>query len=184
MLGWKLITSVTVAAIGTLMTVTGLDSGPAKGEAVSAFQPTHVTGADKGTNTCPVCKYGVLPAVQVWVNGVPSEQDAKVAQKLEQAMAKFNTGDKLRLKSFMIFKGDQSIEGKLQQFAKLSRIEQVALAYLPGSSEAFSEYHINPEAKTTVLVYKGRRITDKFVDLPDSADSLKQLESAIDRIEK
>src|ERR1019366_6995653 len=46
----------------------GMKSGVAKGGVLSAFEPYHVSGADKNTETCPVCKYPTNPAVQVWVN--------------------------------------------------------------------------------------------------------------------
>ena len=34
--------------------MSGIDSGLKPGEYVTAFNPMHVTGADRGSTTCPV----------------------------------------------------------------------------------------------------------------------------------
>ena len=69
----------------------GVESGVKAGGSVSAFEPYHVTGVDRGTNTCPVCKYGAEPAAQVWVNADDSKNVASIARALEAAIAKTAT---------------------------------------------------------------------------------------------
>ena len=86
-----------------------LKSGPQAGEMVSAFEPVHVTGPDAGTRTCPVCKYGKIPAVQVWVNGDRSENVAKIADALEAAI-KMEGPD--QLKGFIVFIKPHSMAAK------------------------------------------------------------------------
>jgi hypothetical protein len=184
-LGFKIMGTLAAAALGAVVTLAGLDSGPKKGEALSAFEPTHVTGADARTDTCPVCKYGNLPAVQVWVNGNPTADVKKVAATLERRMVALN-GDGLRFKTFMIFKSSNAkkIEGTLSEMAKANHLREVALTWLPPTSEALKQYQINPGAETTVLVYKNRQVTDKFVNLKADAAGLKALNLAIEKIVK
>jgi protocatechuate 3,4-dioxygenase beta subunit len=180
-LGYKLLAGLTTLALGAVMTVTGLDSGPKVGDNLSAFEPSHVSGADAGTETCPVCKYGNLPAVQVWVNGGPNQQMAKLASNLDKQMAQLNRKD-LKFKSFMIFKGEGAkLESELARLAKAEALSKVALTWVPGNSDALELYKINPEAKTTVLVYKNRRVTEKFVNI-DVEKDIKALNEAINKI--
>lgn len=170
-------------ALGVVMTAAGLDSGPKVGDNVNAFEPTHVTGADAGTETCPVCKYGNLPAVQVWVNGGVDRQVSTLAADLEKQMSTLN-GKDLKFKSFMIFKGDgKKLQGELAQLAKAESLSKLALTWVPSDSDALDLYKINPEAKTTVLVYKNRRVTEKFVNL-DVEKDMKALNAAIEKIAK
>ncbi len=185
MFGWKILASFTMAAVGALSNMIGLNSGLDKGDNVPAFEPTHVTGADKNTETCPVCKYGALPAVQVWVNQGPSGDHMKIAKTLEAEMAKFNAG-KLAFKSFMIFKSNDGaqIAPKLVQLAKLADVQDVAMAWLPPTDDAYKGYRINPGAKTTILIYKNRKVQDKFVDLKIDEAGLKQLKTSIEKMMK
>jgi len=185
MFGLKVMGLLATTALGAVLTLAGLDSGPKKGDTLQAFEPTHVTGADAGTATCPVCKYGNLPAVQVWVNGLPDANVAKIAADLDKHMGVLN-GASLRLKSFVIFKSSegQRIEPTLLQLAKEHKLNKVALAWLPPSSEAIKEYQINPEANTTILVYKNRQVTDKFVNLKADEAGLRELDAAVSRITK
>lgn len=51
-----LVAAATLAAIVQQGTTTdrGLKSGLNKGDRLTPFNPRHVTGADRGTETCPV----------------------------------------------------------------------------------------------------------------------------------
>jgi hypothetical protein len=185
MLGLKLWSTLATVAIGAVMAVTGIESGPKTGAVLQPFEPQHVTGSDAGTATCPVCKYGDLPAVQVWVNGSPTADAAKIASNLDKQMTELN-GQKLKFKSFMIFKSEEGkkIEGALQTMAKNNHLGSIALAWLPAGSDALGEYSINPQAHTTILVYKNRQVKDKFIDLKTDEAGLKSLDAAIHRIVK
>ena len=184
MLGYKFLAGFTSLAIGAVLAATGIDSGPKVGANLSAFEPTHVTGQDAGTETCPVCKYGNLPAVQVWVNGSPDKGIATLAANLDKQMADLNKKE-LKFKSFMIFKaGDEKkLQGDLASLAKVQALSKVALTWVPKNSEALELYKINPEARTTVLVYKDRQVTRKFVNI-DVEKDMKALDAAIQQITK
>ena len=163
----------------------GVNSGLAVGEAVSAFEPTHVTGPDKGTNTCPVCKYGATSAVQVWVNGDSMANVAKIASTLEKRIDAAGTKN---LKSFVLFVAKPGNEGdlskKLEKVASDNNLKYVALCYVPKSDESVGVYKINTESdvKNTVLVYTHRKVTDKFVNLKADEEGLASLNSAVDKI--
>ncbi|HBR54654.1 MAG TPA: intradiol ring-cleavage dioxygenase, partial [Flavobacteriaceae bacterium] len=43
--------------------ITKPDSGKSIGESIFSFTPYHAYGPDKGTKTCPICKYG-------WYQGI------------------------------------------------------------------------------------------------------------------
>ena len=161
--------------------VTGGDSGPAVGANLPAFEPTHVTGPDAGTETCPVCKYGSRPAVQAWINGA-DEKDVKAIVKALEGSVKKN--DKVEMKAFVMFIGDAAIAPKLKELAKDTESKNVALTYLPKSSPALGDYSINTDAeiKSTVLVYKDRVLSQKFVNL--EAKDIAKLEEAIAKVTK
>jgi protocatechuate 3,4-dioxygenase beta subunit len=185
-LGIKLLGVVAATAFGTLLTWSGISSGPNKGDTLSAFEPSHVTGQDAGTDTCPVCKYGNLPAVQVWVNNdMPNADIVRITADLDKQMTEINKKD-LRFKSFVIFKTSDSkrADANLKAIASRVKLQNVALTWLTPNNEALKAYSINPEAKTTVLVYKNRRVMDKFVDMKGDEAGLNELNAAIARITK
>jgi hypothetical protein len=165
---------VSAAALG------GLSSGPKKGAAVTAFEPYHVTGADAGTYTCPVCKYGLLPNVQVWVN---RESDAKVeaiAKQLEKAM---DSHADQKLKAFVIFlkpagTSDAAEKTHLATLAKAAGVKKVAFMFANPNDEFVKPYKINPDTSvhTTLLVTKHRVVIENLVNA-SAGDS--RIESAI-----
>lgn len=164
----------------------GIVSGLAAGAYAPDFDPTHVWGPDKGTNTCPVCKYGPIPAVQVWVNGDDWNNVARIASTLETATNKFGAD---KFKSFAIYmnpekKSGADAEGKLVEFAKRAKLNNVAVTYIPNPTDpqTAGKYQVNPEAKNTVFVYSGRRIMSNFVNLTADKAGLDKLNSAISAI--
>ena len=151
---------------------------------VSAFEPSHVTGPDAGTKTCPVCKYGKTPAVQVWVNGDKPENVSKIADALEAAI-KMEGSDKL--KGFIIFvkptsMNDDALQGQLKMVAEKCKLSNVALTYVSGpKSEFVGQYKINTsaEVKNTVIVYHDMKVNANFVNLKGDEKGLKSLKSAM-----
>ena len=188
----------TGAFIGTLAILGGaaslafapkLDSGVAKGETLSAFQPHHVTGADRNSDTCPVCSYPNNPAVQVWVNG----DDAKNVRALVHNLETETTANRAKkFKAFVVFINPQreSASAMTAQLAKIGadeKIKNVALAYLPGpDAPAIADYKINTssEVKNTVFVYRARKVAAKFVNFTADAPHLKALDAAIAEVSK
>ncbi|MDR3689575.1 MAG: hypothetical protein P4L46_09370 [Fimbriimonas sp.] len=159
-------------------------SGLAVGEMVSAFEPTHVTGPDAGSKTCPVCKYGNTPAVQVWVNGDKIGNVAKIADALEGAIKMEGPS---KLKGFVVFikptgESDAKIQNLLRMVANQCHLQHVGLLFVDGSAnEAVGEYKINTAAsvKNTVIVYRDRKVSANFVNLVGDDGGIKALKMAM-----
>lgn len=156
---------VAVAALGTGK----LSSGIKVGENVSAFMPHHVTGADANTNTCPVCKYGMIPAVQVWVNGDSPKNVEKIAKDLD---ARIHQAGDSNHKGFIVFVEPTNVdktklEANLKAMAADANLHHVALTYVTTDNDAIKDYQINlnPGVKNTVFVYNNRKVESKFVNL-------------------
>lgn len=156
------------------------ESGVRVGESVSAFEPFHVTGADRGTYTCPVCKYGPVPAVQIWVNTDNLVNVGKLAQTLETRIDKAGSRN---LKTFFVFL-DPKLKTVLPGFASKYQLKNVALLYVQGANdEATKAYGINtsPEVKNTVMVYTKRQVVANYVNLKSDAKGLEALNGAVDK---
>jgi protocatechuate 3,4-dioxygenase beta subunit len=174
---------VAMSAIAVNRTV---DSGLKIGDFVSAFHPNHVTGPHKGTDTCPPCTYGKLPAVQAWANGDDSKNVEAIARLLDRKVGNWN---KSEFKAFMIFVTDESKKAdtakKIEEVAGKSGAK-IAMAWIGKDNEAVESYAINvdPAVKNTVLVYKDMKVSSKFVNLVADEKGMKELALAIDKITK
>ncbi len=165
----------------------GLRSGVPIGGMLSAFDPRHVTGADKNTNTCPVCKYPTNPAVQVWINNDDEKNVTAIAEDLEKATQA--NADK-KMKAFLIFINPDKVAGdamthRLTKLASETKVKNVVLAYLPGPDHpAVGEYQINtdPGVKNTVFVYRNRKVNTKFVNFVADKKGLEELNAAIKKV--
>ena len=145
------------------------NSGLLAGTECPAFDPIHVWGPDKGTKTCPMCKYGVRSkGVMIWVNKNIEELGA-IAQRLEAEMAQKGMNE---ARTFLIYtnperKSKAEVETLLSDFARKNKLQNVALAYVPhvrDRSTAFL-YRINPLVDNTFILYNKRRVTGNFVNL-------------------
>jgi thiol-disulfide isomerase/thioredoxin len=159
---------VTAIAAGALAFAVNSSSGLNVGEMVTPFHPKHIAGPDKGTDTCPPCKYGARPAVQAWVH--PSEKAdvvAALAKTLSANVAEHKAAD---FKSFMI--------------AESAKIDNIGIATLGVDDKALKAYKVNASAdvKNTVIVYKDKKVAAKFVNLTDSKEDLAKLQAAIDGV--
>ena len=77
-----------------------IDSGIKVGEFVTAFHPNHLVGPHKGTDACPPCTYGKLPAVQFWVNGDDTSNVEAITKLLDHRVGNW---EKSNFKAFVIF---------------------------------------------------------------------------------
>lgn len=162
----------------------GLQSGLAKGATVVPFFPKHVAGPDKGTKACPVCKYGYMPGVQVWINADNAGNTANLAKGLEREL---NVLGLKKVRAFVVFFNPQGKTpdefgdwvGKLG--AQL-QLKKVALAYLQEpDDEAIKAYKINTDAqvRNTIFVYRNRKVTEKFVNFVADKPGLAKLAHAM-----
>ncbi len=177
---------VALVALPLLSSAIGgaVKSGLQPGEMVTAFEPSHVTGPDAGTNTCPICKYGKTPAVQVWVNGDKTENIAKIADTLEAAIKMEGSN---KLKGFIIFIKPSNVSseimaGQLKMVAEKCKLSNVALTFVDGpKSEFIGQYKINAASnvKNTVIVYHDMKVDSNFVNLQGNEKGLKSLKGAM-----
>jgi protocatechuate 3,4-dioxygenase beta subunit len=159
------------------------NSGLGLGESVTPFHPTHITGPDKGTDTCPPCKYGAIPAVQVWVNGDSMENVSKIAGVLNK-----NAVGNSKFKGFVIFvsKSKDTTAKLIQNVATKTGFNAIGMAVIDPGNEAIENYKINldSEIKNTVFVYKNKKVMAKFVNLEASDKGLSELGDAIAGVTK
>ncbi|MBA3726154.1 MAG: hypothetical protein H0W86_06800 [Armatimonadetes bacterium] len=164
-------------AAATLLT-TSIDSGLSVGEITTPFHPTHVSGPDKGTKNCPPCTYGNRPAVRVWVNGDDSKNVASIAKLLHESVEGNMASE---FKGFVIFLSGQA---DAEALAKETGYEDIASTFIAKDSKAVAAYKINldPEVKNTILVYKDKKVSAKFVNFVADKNGLAELTGAIDAI--
>lgn len=152
-------------------------SGLLTGTECPAFDPVHVWGPDKGTNACPMCKYGIRSkGVMIWVNKDIDKLGA-IAQRLEAEMKQKGMNE---ARTFIIYtnpdrKTKAEIEQLLSEFARKNNLQNVALAYIPHISDRSTAflYRINPLVSNTFIIYNKRRVTGNFVNLAaNQADGL------------
>lgn len=175
---------VAVAVVPVLAKPAALSSGIEKGGALPAFNPTHVTGPDRDSNTCPVCRYPTNPAVQAWINTDDEKNVVALASALEKT-ARANAQQKLKV--FVVFMNPnrepaEGIAGRLARIGAAAKLERVSLVYLPGpDAEAVKEYAVNTDARVrnTVFVYRNRTVSAKFVNLTADGRGVSALDAAV-----
>ena len=152
--------------------ITGMVSGLDTGDPCPAFEPVHLSGPDKGKPVCPMCKYGYGQGVMIWFNHGP-ETIASLAEQLENTMRKKGTK---HLRVFLIYTNpfykknnaaeNKIVRRKLEIWAQEHDLQHVTLLWVPSPVDAGSSalFKINPEAKNTVLVYKKRKVSAKWVN--------------------
>ena len=162
-------------------TLNNLKSGLAIGSNCPAFDPKHVSGADKGKTACPMCKYGYQQGIMVWINDANLESMGSFVRTLETEMHK--RGEK-KLRVFLIHMNPQqkdpaTLEKELTVWADQQQLKKVALVYIPSpddpeTAELF-EINSSPEVKNTIFVYKKRRVAAKWINSNYDEDSLKTI---------
>jgi protocatechuate 3,4-dioxygenase beta subunit len=178
----KVLIAATIAAVAIPAIAFKLDSGLAVGESVTPFHPKHLSGPDKGTDTCPPCKYGSRPAVQIWANGETAENIAAFAKLLSAEVA----DSKADLKAFIInLAPNESAEHSATKMAT-GAPANIGFAMLPSTDQAVKNYKVNTsnDVKNTVFVYRNKKVVAKFVNLKADKAGLGQLVAAIDRAEQ
>ncbi|MEP7144054.1 MAG: hypothetical protein ABI707_14325 [Ferruginibacter sp.] len=162
----------------------GIQSGLAVGSNCPAFEPLHLSGADKGKTACPMCKYGFGQGVMIWFNHANIDQMKRFAQQLENEMA--HRGER-NFRVFLIYMnpyfdrndatGQKILQGKIQKWCEELGLIKVAMVWVPSpvDKKTCGIYNINPEAKNTVLVYKKRTIAARWVDINYDDNALQHI---------
>ena len=161
-------------------------SGLQIGEDNPSFIPYHAFGPDKGTRTCPVCKYGRYHGIIYFVGNNPNwEEIKKWLTFLEQESI---TRSKY-LKAYFVY-GNEKKYNKIQREKELEKIgrelqlKNIALTFVPSMTDTESEVNlnkINPTVENTFVIYRHRTIIDKLIDLKPSADNFKIISNTLDK---
>lgn len=123
--------------------------------------------------------------IQVWIN---KDDDKNVETLVKTLNDSVIANKEKELKGFFIFVDEDAkgIEAKLTKLAEKQSANDVALAYLSKSSEGVVNYKINldPEVKNTVIVYRNKKVTAKFVNLSADEKGLADLQTALSDVLK
>ncbi len=163
-----------------------VSSGRNAGEEVFSFIPYHAWGPDKGTKTCPICKYGWYHGILYFVGNNPDWPE------ISQWLAFLERESKKRekyLKVYFVYGNEASYsqEGREKELETIGRdlkLENVALTFVPSFADTESEIHlnkINPYTQNTFVLYKRSRIIDRFVDLKPTDANFTQIQQRLDQ---
>lgn len=164
----------------------GIRSGRNVGEDVISFIPYHAWGPDKGTRTCPICKYGWYHGILYFVGNNPNWTDIKKWLTFLESESKKR---EKYLKVYFVYGNENNYnktnrEQLLGQVGKELNLEKVALTFVPSFSDTESEINlnkINVNVENTFVLYKRSRIVDKFVNLNPSQDNFKLITERLDQ---
>ena len=165
---------------------TGINSGRNIGEDIISFVPYHAWGPDKGTKTCPICKYGWYHGILYFVGNIPNWDEIKKWL----AFLEMESGKREKyLKVYFVY-GNENKYSKLDRDTELAKLgnelklEKIALTFVPGFSDNQSEIDlnkINQEVENTIIVYKRSRIVDKFINLKPTQDNFNLINRRLDQ---
>ncbi len=163
-----------------------IKSGLEIGEDNPSFTPFHAWGPDKGTRTCPVCKYGRYHGIVYFVGNNPNWTEIKEwLTFLEQENAKREK----YLKAYFVYGNEigyskSNRQKELEQLGKELNLKNIALTFVPSFSDIQSEVHlnkINPKAENTIIIYRHRNIIGKFIDLKPTKENQIKVSKILDK---
>lgn len=161
-------------------------SGLNIGDDQPSFIPFHAYGPDQGSRACPVCKYGRYHGIVYFVGSKPNWPEIKQwLTFLEQE----SRNRKLYLKTYFVYGNEQDYDKEkrqleLQKIGEELHLTQVALTFVPSFSDTETEANlnkINSSSENTFIIYKHRRIVDKFIDLKPNAENFNLVLGSLDR---
>ncbi len=160
-------------------------SGLEIGEDQPSFTPFHAWGPDKGSKTCPVCKYGRYHGIVFFVGNKPNWQDIK---KWLTYLEQESRNRSKYLKAYFVYGNDNGYSKEkrmkeLEEVGKELKLEHLALTFVPSFSDMGSEIHHNkldPQVENTFIIYKYRTIIDKYVDLKPTAENFLKVSETLD----
>ena len=163
-----------------------VQSGLNIGEDQPSFTPFHAFGPDKGTQACPVCKYGRYHGILYFTGKNPDWKSIKAwLAFLEQQSDR----RKKHLKVYFVYgNGKNYNKGQtqklLENLGKELRLKNTALTFVPSFSDKETEIHlnkINPEAENTIIIYKHRSIVGKYINLPPTRKNFSLISATLDK---
>ncbi len=162
-----------------------IKSGLEIGEDNPSFTPFHAFGPDKGTKTCPVCKYGRFHGIVYFVGNNPNWYNIKKwLSFLELESVKRSN----YLKVYFVYGNEKNYnkeerQKELENLGKELNIKNSALTFVSSFLDTESEVNlnrINPEVENTFIIYKNRTIIDKFVNINPTKQNFKLISKTLD----
>jgi protocatechuate 3,4-dioxygenase, beta subunit len=161
-------------------------SGINIGEDVASFIPYHAWGPDKGTRTCPVCKYGWYHGILYFVGDHPDWNEIKHwLSFLEEE----NARREKYLKVYFVYGNQKKYdkenrEAELRKTGEELKLKKVALTFVPSFSDRESEVALNKISQTvenTFILYKRSRVVDKFINLKPKRENFDLISKRLDQ---
>jgi protocatechuate 3,4-dioxygenase, beta subunit len=163
-----------------------IKSGLEIGEDNPSFTPFHAWGPDKGTRTCPVCKYGRYHGIVYFVGNNPNWIEIK---EWLTFLERENINREKYLKAYFVYGNEKGFSNsnrqkELEQLGKELNLKNIALTFVPSFLDTESEVHlnkINPKAKNTIIIYRHRNIIGKFTDLKPTRENQNKISDILDK---
>ena len=161
-------------------------SGLQIGKDNPSFIPFHALGPDKGTRTCPVCKYGRFHGIVYFVGNNPNWNDIKKwLTFLEQESEKRSK----YLKTYFVYGNEKDYnkdtrQKELENIGLELNLKNIALTFVPSMTDTESEVNlnkINPSVENTFVIFKHRTIIDKFINFKATVNNFKIISSTLDK---
>jgi protocatechuate 3,4-dioxygenase beta subunit len=164
----------------------GVASGPNIGEDVVSFTPRHAWGPDKGTSTCPVCKYGWYHGVLYVVAKDPNWPEIKswLAFFERESAARED-----RLKVYFVYADPRGYnaavrERELEALGRELVLKHVALTFVPSVTDEASEVALNrisPDVGSTMILYRRSRVIGTMLDAKPTPENFARVRERLDR---
>jgi protocatechuate 3,4-dioxygenase beta subunit len=161
-------------------------SGLDIGEDQPSFIPYHAYGPDKGSQACPVCKYGRYHGIIYFVGNMPDWEEIK---KWLAFLELQGISRQKYLKVYFVYGDEKDYnkshrEKELENLGKELNLQRTALTFVPSFNDSKTEANlnkINPEIESTFIIYKQRRIVDKYLDLKANPENFALISNSLDR---
>ncbi len=161
-------------------------SGLQIGEDNPSFIPFHAYGPDKGTRTCPVCKYGRYHGIIFFVGNNPNWDDIK---KWLTFLEQESTSRSKYLKAYFVYGNEKNYnkkgrEKELENIGSALNLKNIALTFVPSMTDTESEVNlnkINPTVENTFIIFRHRAIIEKYIDLKATAENFKLISNTLDK---
>lgn len=162
------------------------ESGLAIGEDNPSFIPYHAFGPDKGTKTCPVCKYGRFHGIIYFVGNHPNWEDIKkwliFLEQQSVVRSKY-------LKAYFVYGNEKDFskttrEKELEKIGTELNLKNIALTFVPSMTDVESEVNlnkINPEVENTFIIYRHRTIIDKFIAIKPTTANFNLISNTLNK---
>ncbi|GAB3931795.1 hypothetical protein [Mucilaginibacter myungsuensis] len=151
-----------------------------------SFTPYHAWGPDKGTRTCPICKYGWYHGILYFVGDSPNWADIK---KWLAFLESESIKREKYLKVYFIYGNaknynKQARETELANLGRDLQLQKVALTFVPSLSDRGSEIHLNKvdqKVGNTFILYRRNTVFANFIDLPATASNFSMMSDLLDK---